>query len=82
MSPFSPLVLLGAALVSSPALWSALVGRQDPTVGLSRYLIAVALCWGAGSLLTMLVGPPAAPARPSGAKQPASPEQQPEPATE
>lgn len=62
MSPFSPLVLLGAVLVSSPALWSALVGRQDPSVGLSRYLVAVALCWAAGSVLAMVVGPPAAPA--------------------
>lgn len=69
MSPFSPLVLLGAALVSSPALWSALVGRQDPTVGLSRYLIAVALCWGAGSLLALVIGPPAVPARVREAEQ-------------
>lgn len=64
MSPFSPLVLIGAALVSSPALWGVLVGRQDLSVGLGRYLVAVGLCWLGGSVLAMLVGPPAAAATP------------------
>lgn len=65
MSPFSPAVLLGAALVSSPALWSALAGRQDLSVGLGRYLVAVGLCWLGGSLLALLVGPPAGTRPPS-----------------
>ena len=52
MSPFSSGVLGAATLVSSPALWLALVDRTLPLdVALTRYLIALALCWAALSLV-------------------------------
>ena len=52
MSPLSSGVLAAATLVSSPALWLALVDRTLPLdVALTRYLIAVALCWAAISLV-------------------------------
>lgn len=57
MNPFSLPVLAGAALVSSPALWSSLVGEVRLDVGLSRYLVAVVLCWAALNFVAFLVGP-------------------------
>lgn len=52
MSPLSSGVLGAATLVSSPALWLALVDRTLPLdVALTRYLIALALCWAALSLV-------------------------------
>lgn len=52
MSPLSSGVLASATLVSSPALWLALVDRTLPLdVALTRYLIAVVLCWAAISLV-------------------------------
>jgi hypothetical protein len=54
---FSAPVLLGAALISSPALWSGFVGQAPVQMGLSRYLLAVAFSWGALSLVATLVGP-------------------------
>ena len=57
MHLFSGPVLLGAALVSSPALWSGLVGQAPLEVGLSRYLTAVALSWAALTVVAMLIGP-------------------------
>lgn len=59
MSPVSSPVLGTAALVSSPALWSALVtGTTPPFVGLSRFLVAVLMCWLALAFVSTLVGPP------------------------
>ena len=52
MSPLSSGVLGAATLVSSPALWLALVDRTLPLdVALTRYLVAVVLCWAALSLV-------------------------------
>ena len=52
MSPLSPHVLGAATLVSSPALWLGLVDRTLPLdVALTRYLVAVAICWAALSLV-------------------------------
>lgn len=53
MSPLNGLVLGGAAVVASPALWAGLVERSMPLeTSLTRYLVAVAACW---LLLTLLV---------------------------
>lgn len=58
MSPLSMPVLGGAALVSSPALWRALVeGTTTPEVALTRYLVSVAICWAVLAFVAMLVGP-------------------------
>jgi hypothetical protein len=57
VSPFSTPVLLGAAVLSSPTLWRALSGQSRIELGISRYLIAVLLCWSGLSLVAMLVGP-------------------------
>ena len=69
MSPLSPQVLGAATLVSSPALWLSLVDRTLPLdVALTRYLIALGLCWAAISVVaawalpdpgTVKVRPPA-----------------------
>jgi hypothetical protein len=51
-------VLGGAALVSSPALWRAVVeGTTSTEVALTRYLVSVAICWAVLAFVTMLVGP-------------------------
>ena len=58
MSPLSMPVLGGAALVSSPALWRALVEGSTPTeVALTRYLVSVVICWAVLAFVSMLVGP-------------------------
>ncbi len=58
MSPLSGPVLAGAALVSSPALWAALVDQtMDPPAAFVRYLVCVGLCWAAFAFFGMLVGP-------------------------
>lgn len=52
LSPLSTGVLGAATLVSSPALWLGLVDRTLPLdVALTRYLIALALCWAALSVV-------------------------------
>lgn len=51
-------VLLGAALVSSPALWRGLVDGGSASVALTRFLVSIGLCWVALSVLAALVGPP------------------------
>ena len=59
MSPLSLPVLGGAALVSSPALWAALVeGTTSTQTALTRYLVSVVLCWMVMAFVAMLVGPP------------------------
>ena len=58
MSPLSPAVLGGAALVASPALWSSLVdGAMPLDVALTRYLIAIGICWAVISLVVELALP-------------------------
>ncbi len=58
MSPLSLPVLGGAALVSSPALWRALVeGTTTTQVALTCYLVSVLACWMALSVVAALVGP-------------------------
>ncbi len=56
--PLSLPVLVGAALVSSPALWRALDGAGAPGVALTRFLVCLVLCWAALSGVSLLVGPP------------------------
>jgi hypothetical protein len=52
MSPLSASVVGAATVVSSPALWQALVDRTLPLdVALTRYLVALVLCWAALSLV-------------------------------
>jgi uncharacterized membrane protein YdfJ with MMPL/SSD domain len=58
MSPFSAPVLLGAAVLSSPALWRSLTGHMRLELGLTRYLITVVICWLALAAFVCLVGPP------------------------
>ena len=50
-------VLVGAALVSSPALWNVLQGDSPPEVALSRYLVSIMLCWMALAVVAFVVGP-------------------------
>jgi hypothetical protein len=67
VSPLSAPVLVGAALVSSPALWAAMVDQtMSPETAFVRYLVCVGLCWAALAVFAMLVGPtPVPPAEPS-----------------
>jgi hypothetical protein len=52
VSPLSSSVLGAATVVSAPALWLGLVDRSLPLdVALTRYLVAVALCWAALSVV-------------------------------
>lgn len=65
MSPVSAPVLGGAALVSSPALWRALVeGTASPQVAMTRYLVSVLICWAVLGFVAMLVGPAPRPETP------------------
>jgi hypothetical protein len=58
VSPLSLPVLGGAAVVSSPALWRALVeGTTSTEVALTRYLVSVVICWAVLAFVAMLVGP-------------------------
>lgn len=60
MSPLSSGVVAAATLVSSPALWLALVDRTLPLdVALTRYLVAVVLCWAAISVVATWAFPEA-----------------------
>lgn len=66
MSPLSTPVLAGAALVSAPALWSALVEDAMPLdVGLTRFLVALAVSWVLFSVVGAMLdaGPKPVPAR-------------------
>jgi hypothetical protein len=63
MSPFSGPVLLAAALISSPALWAALVdGTLSPEVAFTRYLLCAGLVWAGFAVVAMLIGPAPRPA--------------------
>lgn len=57
MNMLSGHVLGAAALVASPALWQAAVtGTAAVDVALTRYLIAVLVCWVAMSTVASLIG--------------------------
>lgn len=58
MSPLNGLVLGGAAVVASPALYAGLVtGSMPLETSLTRYLVAVGACWVLLSLLVTLALP-------------------------
>ena len=57
MSPLSTPVLGGAALVSSPAWWNVLHGDAPTSVGVTRFLVSVAICWLALEIVAAVVGP-------------------------
>ena len=58
MSPLSPAVLGGAAVVASPALWAGVVDGSMPLdVALTRYLIAIGICWAVLSVVVELAFP-------------------------
>jgi hypothetical protein len=60
----SPQVLGAATLVSSPALWLGLVDQTLPIdVALTRYLVALVLCWAALSLVATWAFPDPGPAK-------------------
>ncbi|MGA8256574.1 MAG: hypothetical protein WB767_08365 [Nocardioides sp.] len=57
MSVLSGQVLVGAALLASPALWQGLVtGTMPIDVALIRYLVVVCFVWMALSVVASLVG--------------------------
>lgn len=63
MNLLSPTVLGAAGLCASPALYQALVtGGMPLEVAMTRYLVALVLCWVAISLVAALVGEPPTPA--------------------
>lgn len=81
MSPLSPGVLGGAAVVASPALWSSVVdGTMPLDVGLTRYLIAIGVCWAVISLVAELAFPTPGSLRPAPVQAETSPESPAEPA--
>lgn len=63
MNLLSPTVLGAAGICASPALYQALVTGGVPLeVAMTRYLVALVLCWVAISLVAALIGEPPAPA--------------------
>lgn len=61
-TPLSAPVLGAATVVSAPALWLGLVARSLPLdVALTRYLVAVVLCWAALSVVATFAFPEAGP---------------------
>ena len=65
MSPLSPAVLGGAAVVASPALWAGVVDGSMPLdVALTRYLIAIGICWAVLSVIVELAFTGGGPPRP------------------
>lgn len=62
MNLLSPTVLGAAGICASPALYQTLVTGGVPLeVAMTRYLVALVLCWAAISLVAALVGEPPAP---------------------
>jgi hypothetical protein len=57
VSPLSPPVLVGAALLSSPSLLNVVQGVSPVSVALTRFLVSIVLCWMALEVLTMIIGP-------------------------
>ena len=66
MNLLSPTVLGAAGLCASPALYQALVTGAVPVeVAMSRYLIALVICWLAISVVAALIGEAPAPGSPT-----------------
>ena len=63
MNLLSPFVLGAAGVCASPALYAALTGGMPMEVAMSRYLVALGICWVALSAVAALIGEPPAPAR-------------------
>ncbi len=63
MIPLSGGVLAAAALVSAPALWGGVEGTMPIDEALTRYLVAVAICWFVLSVVIDLTFPPAGAVR-------------------
>lgn len=63
MNLLSPFVLGAAGVCASPALYAALTGGMPMEVAMSRYLVALGICWVALSFVAALIGEPPAPAR-------------------
>jgi hypothetical protein len=62
VNPFSPLVLLGAAVISSPALWGAFVdGTIAVDAALTRYLVVVLITWACLSVVSSYAWSPTKP---------------------
>ena len=62
MNLLSPTVLGAAGVCASPALYQALVTGGVPVeVAMTRYLVALVLCWLAISFVAALIGEPPAP---------------------
>jgi len=58
MNLFAAPVVVGAALVSAPALWGAFVdGTTTTETAVTRYLVSAMLLWVAFGVVGMLVGP-------------------------
>jgi hypothetical protein len=75
MSPLSPAVLGGAAVVASPALWAGLVdGTMPLDVALTRYLIAIGICWAVISVVVELAFPTPGSVRPEPVRAESTPE--------
>jgi hypothetical protein len=75
VSPLSPAVLGGAAIVASPALWAGVVdGTMPLDVALTRYLIAVGICWALISIVAELAFPTPGSVRPAPVKAEHPPE--------
>lgn len=73
MSPLSGVVLGAAAVVASPAFLSVADGSMPLDVALTRYLIAVGICWALLSLVAEFAFPTpgAKPARAEAGTDPA-----------
>ena len=56
-SPGPVAVLAAGTVVSSPALWRAFDGALPVDVALTRYLLAMAVCWGALALVRTFAWP-------------------------
>lgn len=79
MSPLSPAVLGGAALVASPALKAGVLdGTMPLDVALTRYLIAIGICWAVISIVVELAFPAPGSVRPAPVRAEAPPEGSPE----
>lgn len=81
--PLNGLVLGAAALVSSPALWAGFVdGTMPVDVALTRFLLAVGVCWAGLSVLQEWALPAPGSVRPRDpAVDGSSPPDRPAPAT-
>ncbi|MCW2752617.1 MAG: hypothetical protein JWQ32_28 [Marmoricola sp.] len=82
MSPLNGIVLTSATVVASPALWSSLVKQTMPLdVGLTRYLIAVGICWALFSLVAEFALPSPGAIKPRPPEKPKADEQTGQPET-